>query len=77
MASSDLGSAGKSQRDTMSFQADRNVVKHRARGYQLEMLEESLKGNIIVAVLNNLYTRSYPLTTNVIIIILQNLTESL
>ena len=45
----------------MSFQADspsefsRNAVKHRARGYQLEMLEESLKGNIIVAVLNSLY----------------------
>lgn len=26
--------------------------KHRARGYQLEMLEESLKENIIVAVFN-------------------------
>jgi hypothetical protein len=28
----------------------KDAVKHRARGYQLEMLEESLKGNIIVAV---------------------------
>lgn len=53
--------AGKSQRGAMSSQADssstfgRNAVKHHARGYQLEMLEESLKGNIIVAVLNGLY----------------------
>jgi hypothetical protein len=29
----------------------RGAVEHRARGYQLEMLEESLKGNIIVAVI--------------------------
>ncbi len=42
----------------MSYQAcnenkpSKDVVKHRPRGYQLEMLEESLKGNIIVAVLN-------------------------
>jgi hypothetical protein len=45
----------------MSFEAynpnkpGRDAVKHRARGYQLEMLEESLKGNIIVAVFNSLY----------------------
>jgi hypothetical protein len=45
----------------MSFEAcnpnkfGKDAVRYRARGYQLETLEESLKGNIIVAVFNGLY----------------------
>lgn len=33
-------------------QISQDAMQHRSRGYQLEMLAESLKGNIIVAVCN-------------------------
>ena len=53
--------ASRLQQGAMSSQIEipnisgRNVVKHRARGYQLEMLEESLRGNVIVAVRGDLH----------------------